>query len=105
MAEFPATGDIGELAEGITAEQIYTSQMDFIDAVGVMVSDYGKHLTGGLHVRVEDATDGHLIRTKLLEIGGYSALTYDNSIFCRGIPVRKGEAELVFYHIMCSEEI
>ena len=33
VAEFPATGEIGELTDGILAEQIFTSQMDRMDAV------------------------------------------------------------------------
>lgn len=42
VAEFNATNDVGELTQGATVEQIYTSQMDLLDSIGVMVSDYGK---------------------------------------------------------------
>lgn len=69
IAPFPATGDIGELAEGVTAEQTYTSRMDLVDAVGVMVSDYGKELSGGLHMRLEDDTEGRLIAEKDFSAG------------------------------------
>lgn len=62
---FSETGDTGELLEGTAVEQIYTSQMDLIDAVGVKVSDYGRPLTGWLQIRVEDITDGHLITEKI----------------------------------------
>lgn len=58
---FPATGDLGELTDGILAEQIFTSQMDWMDAVGVLVSDYGREQCSSLYVRVEDAVDGRLI--------------------------------------------
>lgn len=66
---FPATGNIGELAVGVRAEQIYTSRMDLIDAVGVMVSDYGKELSCGLHMRLEDDTEGSLIAEKYFPAG------------------------------------
>lgn len=59
--EFYATNDAGELAEGMSAAQIYTSQMDIIDAVGVMASNYGRPLASELYIRCESMTDGHLI--------------------------------------------
>ena len=46
--EFYATNDAGELAEGMSVEQIYASRMDIIDAVGVMASNYGRPLTSSL---------------------------------------------------------
>lgn len=58
---FYATNDIGELTEGMSVEQIYTSQMDLIDSVGVMVSNYGQPLTSELYIRCEDISDGRLI--------------------------------------------
>ncbi len=63
--EFYATNDVGELTEGTSVEQIYTSQMDLIDAVGVMVSNYGRPLTSDLYVRCEDALDGRIIAEKV----------------------------------------
>ena len=63
--EFYATNDAGELTEGTSVEQIYTSQMDLIDAVGVMVSNYGRPLTSDLYVRCEDALDGRIIAEKV----------------------------------------
>lgn len=61
IAEFYATNDVGELTEGISVSQTYTSQMDLVDSIGVMVSNYGKPLTSELYIRCEDLTDGHLI--------------------------------------------
>ena len=61
IAEFYATNDVGELTEGMSVEQTYTSQMDLVDSVGVMVSNYGQPLTSEIHIRCEDMTDGHLI--------------------------------------------
>lgn len=69
VAEFPATGDIGELKDGDVLEQIFTSQMDLVDAVGVLVSNYGKPLQGSLHVRVEDAADRRLITEQTFAAG------------------------------------
>lgn len=61
IAEFYATNDIGELIEGMSVEQIYTSQMDLVDSIGVMVSNYGQPLSSELYIRCEDMSDGHLI--------------------------------------------
>lgn len=61
VEEFYATNDTGELTEGLSAEQIYTSQMDLIDVIGVRITNYGRPRTGDLHVRCEAVSDGHLI--------------------------------------------
>lgn len=67
--EFYATNDAGELAEGMSVEQVYTSQVDIIDAVGVMTSNYGRPLTSSLHIRCEDAADGRLIAEQSFDAG------------------------------------
>lgn len=61
IPEFYATNDVGELNEGMYVSQTYTSQMDLIDSIGVMVSNYGQPLTSAIYIRCEDVTDGHLI--------------------------------------------
>ena len=67
--EFYATNDAGELTEGMSVEQVYTSQMDIIDAVGVMASNYGRSMTSSLHIRCEDAADGRLIAEQSFDAG------------------------------------
>lgn len=61
IAESYATNDVGELTDGMAVRQTYTSQMDMVDAIGVMVSNYGKPLSSVVHIKCEDITDGHLI--------------------------------------------
>ncbi len=61
IAEFGATNDTGEILKGETIEQTYTSQMDKVTAVGVMVSNYGQPLDGQLNIRFEDSTAGAVI--------------------------------------------
>ena len=61
ISEFYATNDVGELTEGMTVTQTYTSRMDLIDSIGVMVSNYGKPLSSELTIRCEDLTEGHMI--------------------------------------------
>lgn len=61
VEEFGATNDTGDLTAGRVAAQVYTSQMDILDAVGVMVTNYGQPRTDALHVRIEDAADGRLL--------------------------------------------
>ena len=64
IPEFYATNDVGELNAGMSVSQTYTSQMDLIDSIGVMVSNYGQPLTSAIYIRCEDVTDGHLIAEK-----------------------------------------
>lgn len=61
IAESYATNDVGELTDGMVVRQTYISQMDLVDSIGVMVSNYGKSLASGVNIRCEDLTDGQLI--------------------------------------------
>lgn len=90
IAEFNATNDIGELTEGMTVEQIYTSQMDLIDAVGVMVSGYGQPLTSDLYIRCEDITDGHLIAEQTFAAGTLGINQYVYLIIPGGMEELRG---------------
>lgn len=67
--EFYATNDVGELAQGVAAEQVYTSQMDMIDTVGVMASNYSRPMDCQLYIHCEDAVDGHLIAEQAFDAG------------------------------------
>ncbi len=58
---FAATNDVGELVQGMIAEQVFTSQMDVIEKIGVMVSGYGRDTDTRLCVRCEDLSDGTVI--------------------------------------------
>ncbi len=53
---FSGNLDTGELTAGRTVEQLYTSQMDRIEKLGVMVSDYGRTSGSVLRIRLEDVT-------------------------------------------------
>jgi len=93
--EFYATNDVGELTEGMAVEQVYTSQMDVIDTIGVMVSNYGKPLTSDLYVRCEDVTDGHLISEQTFDgetlgINQYVYLDISDSTAGEGEPAESG---------------
>lgn len=61
IEQFGATNDTGEIVEGGTVEQTYTSQMDQVTSVGVMVSNYGQEFDSRLTVRCEDVSDGRVI--------------------------------------------
>lgn len=89
-AGFYGTDMTGELTKGMEVTQTYTSQMDRIDAVGIMVSDYGKALTSKLYIRCEDITDGRLIAEQ--EFSG-SELGTNEYVWLRmaeGMEVRRG---------------
>lgn len=57
---FPAAGDVGELVDGRAAEQVYRNQMDLIEQLGVMVSDYGRESDGFVKICLEDIDEGRL---------------------------------------------
>ena len=58
---FPSTNDTGELVRGSSVEQIYTSQMDVIQKIGILVSNYGRDSGEELLIRCEDLTDQKVI--------------------------------------------
>lgn len=67
ITPFAASGDTGELTQGRVVEQIYTSWMDRMDAIGVRVTDYGHPLTSELYVQCEDLTAGQLMMQKTFQ--------------------------------------
>lgn len=90
IAEFYATNDIGELIEGMSVEQIYTSQMDLVDSIGVMVSNYGQPLTSELYIRCEDMSDGHLIAEGTFPSGELGINQYVYLNIPEGAPLLRG---------------
>lgn len=73
---FPASNDVGELVQGVTVQQIYTSQMDVIQRIGVLVSNYGRDADTRLLLRCEDLAEQSVIaegifQTKDLGISQY----------------------------------
>lgn len=88
---FPATNDVGELVQGVTAEQVYTSQMDVIEKIGVMVSGYGRDAAQKLYIRCEDLNRGYVIAeaaflTKELGIGEYVYLKPSQTMAAQNVP-------------------
>ena len=66
--EFGATNDVGELVEGTAVEQTYTSVMDQISQIGVMVSNYGQEYTSKLYINVQDVTRDQLIANGTFDV-------------------------------------
>lgn len=91
IAEFNPTNDVGELVEGRTIKQIYTSQMDSIGSVAVMASNYGQQLNSELRIYCENITAGQLITdqtflTKDIGVNQYIYLDIPDNI-----PVMRGD--------------
>lgn len=91
IAEFAATNDVGELTQGTEVAQVYTSQMDVLDSVGVMVSNYGKTLDAGVQIKCENLTTGNIIAentfaSDALGVNQYVYLTVEN-----GAKVARGD--------------
>ena len=76
VAEFNATNDVGELTQGATVEQIYTSQMDLLDSIGVMVSDYGKSINHGVEIQCENLSKGQILAKKTFSADEFEVNQY-----------------------------
>lgn len=112
VAEFGATSDTGELAAGRTAVQVFTTQTDILDAVGVLATSYGQPRSGALHIRLEEAAGGRLLAeetfpAQALGEGNYVYLRFQKGLqLPRGQQVRivctgtgtPGNAPIVCYH-------
>lgn len=61
IAEFEATNDLGELTSDVVVEQTYNSQMDSLQAIGVMVSNYGRTLNSAIRISCEIVSTGEVI--------------------------------------------
>lgn len=70
------TNDTGELLEGGVVEQTYTSQMDQLTAIGVMVSNYGQASESQLTIRVEDVTEGHMLAQQTYRVADIGINSY-----------------------------
>lgn len=98
--EFYATGDVGELTEGMVVSQTYTLQMDILDTVGVMVSGYEKSFTGNLHIRCEYAADGGLIAEKTFSASELGTGQYIYLDLMEGKEVSRGS----LVRILCTSD-
>lgn len=76
VAEFNATNDVGELTQGATVEQIYTSKMDLLDSIGVMVSDYGKSINHGVEIQCENLSKGQILAKKTFSADEFEVNQY-----------------------------
>lgn len=113
ISEIGATNDIGELLAGGKVEQTYTSQMDRITAVGVMVSNYGQPFGSHLTIKCEDVTENRLIAEQTFDVAQIGVNQYiylalpEQTDLMRGSLVRitvtsdaqSGSAPTVLYNI------
>lgn len=111
--EFMPTNDVGEILQGNSVEQTYTSEMDKITAVGVMVSNYGQSFSSHINIKCEDITDGHEIAENSYDVSkiGVNQYVYisipQNANIIRGHVVKitvisdaeTGNAPTVLYNI------
>ena len=65
---FSGNLDTGELTAGRMVEQLYTSQMDRIEKLGVMVSDHGRTSGSVLRIRLEDVTAACVIAQSVFPV-------------------------------------
>ena len=91
VAEFNATNDVGELTQGATVEQIYTSQMDLLDSVGVMVSDYGKSINHGVEIQCENLSKGQILAKKTFSADEFEVNQYVYLNIADGVKVDRGD--------------
>ena len=65
---FVPTNDAGEVLKDGTIEQTYTSEMDKVTAIGLMVSNYGQPFSSHLNIRCEDLTAGRKIAENTYDV-------------------------------------
>lgn len=65
---FVPTNDAGEVLKDGTIEQTYTSEMDKVTAIGVMVSNYRQPFSSHLNIRCEDLTAGRKIAENTYDV-------------------------------------
>jgi ABC-2 type transport system permease protein len=76
IAEFGATNDTGELVKGVSVEQTYTSVMDQISKIGVMVSNYGQAYTSKLYIDIQNVTRNQMIAKKTFDVANVGLNQY-----------------------------
>lgn len=91
VAEFNATNDVGELTQGVTVEQVYTSQMDLLDSIGVMVSDYGKSINHGVEIQCENLSKGQEIAKQTFSADEFGVNQYVYLNIADGVKVDRGD--------------
>lgn len=73
---FVPTNDAGEVLKDGTIEQTYTSEMDKVTAIGVMVSNYGQPFSSHLNIRCEDLTAGRKIAENTYDVSSIGVNQY-----------------------------
>ena len=68
ISEIVATNDVGEIVDGCVITQTYTSQMDQISGIGVMVSNYGQPYTSNLNINIQDISNGQMVAEKMIKV-------------------------------------
>lgn len=61
VKEFSSTNDIGELTSNMSVAQTYSSQMDSLQSIGVMLSNYGKEIGSTVRISCEICSTGEII--------------------------------------------
>lgn len=68
ITEYSATNDVGEIISDTVVEQTYNSQMDSIQSIGVMMSNYGKDIGGTVQISCSILSTGEVIGQQTYEI-------------------------------------
>lgn len=87
---FSYTNDTGELIEGNTVEQIYTSQMDVIKKISVLMSNYGRDSQQELLVRCEEMENQNVIAEKTVQVRDIGVNQYVELEIPNGYSIARG---------------
>lgn len=83
----------GEIQNGMMVEQYFTADLDHLDQIGVMLSDYDKELTSNIRIRLYDSQSGDLITETLIlpeffGVNQYSYMSIEERGISRGSQLR-----------------
>jgi len=84
IEEFPADNIVGDITIGRNIEQIWLNRVNYIEEIGVMLSNYNKEISGNIHLKLWREDTGDLLAEKIVlpeEIGlnQYSILKLDKT--------------------------
>lgn len=88
---FVPTNDAGEVLKDGTIEQTYTSEMDKVTAIGVMVSNYGQPFSSHLNIRCEDLTAGRKIAENTYDVSTIGVNQYQYLTISEESDIARGD--------------
>lgn len=76
IREFWSTNELGKITRNDTVEQIFSIEMDYVDTIGIMFSNYGQSSDNHVFVRIENQNTGSCLLNKTVPTAELGVNTY-----------------------------